>query len=215
MMLTLKVKPRDSKSSTETLRKQGFVPAVLYGPKEDAASIAIDARNLESVWKEAGETTIVKLTGAGADKDSLIHDVQVHPVSGKVLHADFYILEKGKKVEIAVPLEFIGEAPAEKLGHILVKALHEIEIEVAPQELPHHLDVDLSGLVNVGDRITAEDIKLPSSATLKTNPEEIVASVTEFVEFKEEAIPTEAAPASEVSTEEAPPEGAASEAKSE
>jgi large subunit ribosomal protein L25 len=194
MMLTLEVKARDSKESPEMLRARGAVPAVFYGPKEEATAIAIDGKKLAHIWKEAGETTIIKLQGAGDDKDTLIRDIQVHPVSGQLLHADFYVLEKGKKVEISVPLHFEGEAPAEKQGHIISKALHEVEIEVAPAELPHALSVDLSVLANVGDHITVKDIKLPPSAELKTDADEIVASVTAFVEEKEEA-PTPVVPA--------------------
>lgn len=200
-MLVLEVKARDDKQSTEELRASGLIPAVFYGPKETAQAVALDARKIESVWREAGETTIVTLKGVGADKDTLIRDIQVHPVSGAILHVDFYVLEKGKKVEIAVPLEFDGEAPAEKLGHIIVKTLHEIEIEVAPAELPHELHVDISGLENVGDQVLASDIKLPPSATLVTAADEIIVSVTAFEEYKEQEVPTEAAPASEVSTD--------------
>ena len=191
-MLALEVKPRDAKESAEVLRKQGIVPAVYYGPKEETTPISINAQKLEHLWKEAGETTIITLKGSGEDKDTLIHDAQFHPVTGKLLHVDFYVLEKGKKVKIKVPLEFTGVAPAEKSGNIVVKALYEIEIEVAPQELPHNLPVDISSLVNAGDHIVAKDVKLPPSATLITHPEEIVVSVKEF---KEE--PVEIAPAPE------------------
>ena len=203
-MLALEVKARDGKDSSETLRKGGVIPAVIYGPKEAAASISIDARQLESVWREAGETMIVTLKGVGSDKDTLIHDAQIHPTTGKLVHVDFYVLEKGKKIEIAVPLEFVGEAPAEKLGHIIVKALHEVEIEVAPAELPHSLDVDLSTLADVGDHITADMIKLPPSATLITHAEEIVASVTAFHEEKVEE-PVVAADAAAAPTDAAAP----------
>ena len=187
-MLALEVKPR-GKESAETVRAGGEVPAVFYGPKEASTAIIIDARKLAHVWKEAGETTIVTLKGVGEDKDTLIHDVQFHPVTSSLLHADFYVLEKGKKITIKVPLEFTGVAPAEKAGHIIVKALHEVEIEVAPAELPHHLAVDLTKLVTVGDHITASQIELPSSAALLTHGEEIVASVTEFKEEKAEVTP--------------------------
>ena len=193
-MLTLSVQPRDTKVSNDDLRAQGSIPAVFYGPKEEATAIAIDGPKLERIFREAGETTIIKIQGIGEDKDSLFHDVQFHPVTGTIQHADFYVLEKGKKIEVNIPLEFIGVPPAEKAGHIVVKTLHEIEIEVSPAELPHHLDIDLSILVNVGDHILAGDIKLPASAELKTGPEEIVASVTEFVEEKEE-VPAAVVPA--------------------
>lgn len=204
-MLALEVKPR-GKESADTLRKAGAVPAVFYGPKEKATAISIDARELAHIWREAGETAIVTLKGLGEDKDTLIHDAQFHPVSGQLLHADFYVLEKGKKITIKVPLEWGGVAPAEKAGHILVKSLHEVEIEVAPAELPHHLPVDLSVLANVGDHITAAQIQLPASATLLTHQEEIVASVTAFKEEPEEITPP---PETIITTEKAPEEGAA------
>ncbi len=190
-MLTLEVAARDAKESTDSLRRRGAVPAVFYGPKEAATPITIDMKAFERIFREAGETTIVTLTGSLGDKETLIHDVQIHPVTGKPLHADFYVLEKGKKITINVPLEFTGVAPAERQGHIIVRTMHEVEIEVAPAELPQHLTVDISALENVGDHISAKDIKLPPSATLLTNADEIIVSITEA---KEEA-PQHAAPA--------------------
>lgn len=204
--LALEVKPRDGKETADTVRRAGAVPAVFYGPKEKTTAIAIDARKLEHVWKEAGETTIVTLKGVGEDKDTLIHDAQFHPVTGKLLHVDFYVLEKGKKVRIHVPLEFKGAAPAEKLGHIVVKTLHEVEIEVTPQELPHNLPVDLSKLENAGDHIVARSIALPPSAVLITSGDDIVASVKEF---KEEPVEIAPAPETVIIGEEKAAEGAA------
>ena len=199
-MIELSVVARSTNQSADSLRKSGSVPAIFYGPKEESTPITVDSRLLEKVWKDAGETTIVKLVGLGEAKDTLIHDVQVHPVTGAMLHADFYVIEKGKKVSINVPLEFVGEALAEKAGHIVVKALHEIEIEVAPAELPHHLEVDISSLENVGDHVLASQVKLPASAELITDGDEIIVSITEFVEEKAEITPVDvsAIPASEV-----------------
>ena len=193
-MLALEIKRREAKESTETLRKRGVMPGVLYGPKEKSTAIAIDALKFDRLWREAGETTVVTLKGIGDAKETLIHDVQFHPVTSVPLHVDFYVLEKGKKIKIKVPLTFTGVAPAEKAGHIVVKTLHEVEIEVAPAELPHNLPVDISALSNVGERITAGQIKLPTSATLLTHASEIVASVTEFREEKVEipVVPAEA-----------------------
>ena len=199
MITVLDVKPRDAKVSVEDMRKQGLMPAVFYGPKEETTPITIETGAFERVFKTAGETTIITLKGVDGDKETLVRDVQFHPLTDKPLHADFYVLEKGKKITISIPLEFVGQSPAEKAGHILVKALHEVEIEVAANELPQFLEVDISKLENVGDHVTAADIKLPSSAALLANPEEIVASVTAVVEEKVE-VPTEGA---------APQEGAA------
>lgn len=195
-MLALEVQVRDPKETPDELRARGIVPAVMYGHNEPAQSISVNAGVLEGVWRDAGETTVITLKGLKGDKETLIHDAQVHPVTGKLIHVDFLVLEKGKKIEISVPLEFVGEAPAEKAGHSLNKALHEVEIEVAPAELPHSLEVDISSLSEIGDHITAAQIKLPSSATLITDPEEFVVSVTGHEEEPaEEAKAEEAAPA--------------------
>lgn len=211
--MKLEVEKRDAAQTAEALREKGLVPAVFYGPKEEAVAVAINGRKLASVWKDAGETTIITLTGAGDDKDTLIKDVQTHPLTGELLHADFYVLEKGKKITISIPLEFVGHAPAEKAGHVISKALHEVEIEVSAAELPQHLDVDLSTLADVGDHITAAQIKLPSSATLISAADEIVASVTAVVEEKEEAAPAAEGEAAAPAEGEAP--APAEEAKSE
>lgn len=182
-MQKLEVQARNDETA-DALRERGFIPAVYYGPKEESTPISIPLKQFEHVFRDAGETTIVKLSGVNGEKDTLIRDVQFHPVTDVAMHADFYVLEAGKKVTINVPLEFTGEAPAEKAGHIVVKALHEIEIEVTPVELPHHLEVDISKLENVGDHILVKDIVVPKSAELKTGAEEIVVSVTAFVEEK-------------------------------
>ena len=184
-MITLEVQERGG-DAADVVRGRGLVPAILYGRKEEATPLAIDARGLERVWKEAGQSSVVTLRGVGEQKETLIKEIQVHPVSGKLVHADFYALEKGKKVKINVPLSFVGEAPAEKAGHIVVKALHQIEIEAAPQDLPHTLPVDISKLTEVGDHILASDIPLPPSASLITHGDDTIVSVRAFVEEKEQ-----------------------------
>ncbi len=184
-MLSLEVKARDAQESLEALRAGGSVPAVFYGPKEAAAPITVDERALKRVWREAGETAIIALKGIGEQKDTLIRDVQFHPVTGTIMHVDFYVLEKGKKIQVSIPLEFVGQAPAEKAGLIIVKTIHEVEIEVAPAELPQHLTVDMTKLEKLGDHVLVSDIKLPASAHFITDSQEIVASAKEFKEEKE------------------------------
>jgi len=178
-MISLAITKREAKGSSNALRKGGVLPAVFYGPKEESTPIEIPLAAFERVWRESGETTIITLTGVGEPKEVLIQDVAQHPVTGIPLHADFYVLEKGKKIEISVPIEFEGVAPAEKEGGVVVKVLHEIEIKVAPAELPQHLTVDISALQAIGDHITVSQVKLPPSAELMTDPEEIVVSITE------------------------------------
>jgi large subunit ribosomal protein L25 len=180
-MVELAVQKRET-SGAHALRAQGLVPAVFYGRKEASTPIAVPLKAFDKVFKEAGETTVITLTGVGDKKDVLVHAVQTDPLSGTPIHIDFYVLEKGKKIRLSIPLEFSGAAPAEKAGAVIVKTMHEIEIEVIPQELPHTLVVDLGMLTEVGSHILARDIVLPPSASLKTTPDEIVVSATAFKE---------------------------------
>lgn len=203
MTLQLTVTARDAKKTPDMLRAEGAVPAVVYGPKQPATSIVVNAAELKRVWRAAGETTIISLTGAGAAKDTLVKDIQYHPVTSEIIHIDFYALEKGKKVEISVPLKFVGVAPAEKEGCVIVKSLHEIEIEVDPSEMPHDLTIDLSTLVADGDHILASQVVLPKSAVLVTDPEEFVVSAVAAEEEPAEA------PAAETVAEAAPAPAAA------
>lgn len=162
------------------------MPAVFYGPKEESTSIAIDTKIFKKLWKEAGESTVIELSGDGISKEVLIHDVDIHPVTGEPRHADFYVMEKGKKVTVKVPLEFVGVAPAVKeLGGILVKVLHELEIMVLPKDLPQHIEVDVETLTDFESQILAKDISIPEGAELVTNGEDAIVLVNEAKEEEE------------------------------
>jgi large subunit ribosomal protein L25 len=177
-MLKLKVSKREDTEKAEEVRAAGLIPAVFYGPKEAPQSIKVVYADFEKALKEAGESTIVTLEIDGKEHETLIHDVDFHPVRGTVSHVDFYVVEKGKKVQVGVPLEFIGVAPAEKtLGGTLVKVMYEIEIEAMPKDLPHEITVDISSLVDFESQIHASDIVLPSGVELITEADEVIALV--------------------------------------
>jgi large subunit ribosomal protein L25 len=215
--MELAVEKRDISKSPKSLRNKGILPAVIYGRSEESTPIAVDLKDFEKTFRKAGESTVITLSGLGEEKDALIHDVVVHPVSGKILHADFYAIEKGQKVTVSVPIEFDGESPAVKeKGGILLKVMHELEMEVLPKELPHALHVDISKLVELDDKIAVKDIVLPPSAVITDDLEEVVAMVTVAEEETAEETPMDI---SQIETsvergkkeEEAAPEGEASE----
>lgn len=186
-MTSIEIKSRDTKANLDALRASGFTPAVFYGAKETSTPITVATKDIEKTWKDAGESTIITLKSDSGDHDALIHDVDQDPLTGKIRHVDFYVIEKGKKVSVHVPVEFEGVAPAVKeLGGILVKALHEVEIEAMPKDLPHNLVVDISSISDFDVHVTAGQISLPAGVTLLTDPEEIVAMVSKPKEEKEE-----------------------------
>ncbi len=213
-MLTLKAENREKTEKLDALRQAGKIPAVFYGKKEASKPISISQADFLKVWREAGESSVVSLETPEGVKESLIHDVDVDPVTGAPRHADFYVFEKGKKLEVELPLEFVGVSPAVKnLGGTLVKVLHELKIEAQPKDLPHSIEVDISSLATFEDQILAQDIKLPAGVDLIENPEEVVALVSApREETEEESAPIDLSQI-EVTTEKKEEAGEEGEAK--
>ncbi len=174
-MLDLVIEKRDKIGKASKRREGGLIPAVFYGPKESSTPISLSDKDFLNVWKQVGESSVISLTGIGEPKEVLIQDVDRDPITGGVRHVDFYVIEKGKKIEVNVPIVFVGEAPAVKdLGGMLVKVLHEISVEVMPKDLPHEITVDISGLVDFDAQVHAKDIILPSEVTMLTGIDEVV-----------------------------------------
>lgn len=176
-MITLETQPRDKSEDVTKLRKEGKIPAVFYGKKTKPTPITLLRKDFMKVWGIAGESSVVTLKGSDGNLETLIHDVDIDPVTDIPRHADFYVFEKGKKIEISVPLEFVGVSPVVKdLGGSLVKSLHELKISADPQHIPHNIEVDVSSLVDFDSQILASDIVLPTGVTLVELPNEVVAS---------------------------------------
>lgn len=176
-MTTLEAQVRDNSQNVDALRKAGKMPAVFYGKKTESTPITIERKDFIKVWNAVGESGVVTIKTAKGTVDALINAVDVDPVSDIPRHADFYVFEKGKKIEVDVPLEFVGVSPAVKdLGGSLVKTLHEIKISADPQHIPHHVEVDISSLVDFQSQILAGDLVLPTGVVLVELPEEVVAT---------------------------------------
>ena len=193
------------------------MPGVVYGPQQAAVAIEVPLKEFTKTLAEAGESTVVELSVDGEVHPVLIHDIDRDPVTDLPRHADFYAIVKGQKVEVSVPLEFVGVAPAVKeLNGNLLKALHELEVEADPMNLPHEITVDISSIVALDAPIFAKDITLPAGVTLVTDGDDVVATV---VEAEEEPAPeTVAAPDMEaigISEERGKKEGEGEDAKSE
>ncbi len=191
-MITLEIKKRDAKENLAKLRAAGVLPAVFYGRKEKSTPISIPAVQFEKIWKQAGESTVIALKGDGMEIQALIHEIDFDPITDVVRHADFYAIEKGQKVKVNVPIEFVGVAPAIKDLHgTLVKVRHDIEVEAEPVNLPQKIEVDISALIDFSSPVTAGSAKLPAGVVLVTGADEVVASVYETKEEVEVAAPVD------------------------
>lgn len=188
MTLTLHVEKRTERggANAEKLRDAGKIPAVVYGPKQEATAITLDKRAFDLVFAEAGESTIISLEGLDQPVETLVQDVAFNVTRGGATHVDFYAIERGKEITLDVPLEFIGEAPALKLGGVLTKALHEVEVTCRPSKIPQHIDVDVSVLVDFDSHILVKDLILPEGVKIENDSEETVALIQQVEEEKEE-----------------------------
>lgn len=192
MTITLNAEKREKIGKTKGLRREGFLPAVFYGHKKEATPIKVKKIDFIKAWKNAGESTVIKLKTEEGDFDTLIKEVDIDPVTNEPRHADFYVFEKGHKVEISVPIEFEGTSRAVKeLGAVLVKVMHEMKIKADPTNLPHTIKVNIESLVDFDSQITAGETKLPTGVELMENPDEIVAAVAKPKEEKEETAPVD------------------------
>lgn len=188
------------------LRREGILPAVLYGPGVESMPLTVAKRDFEKVLREAGETSLVALKVAGGKSyNVLIHDVAKDPLTLEPIHADFYAVKMDRPIEAKVPLAFIGDSPAvENEGGILVRVLHELEVKALPKDLPHEIAVDAARLGKIGDKIHVRDLVLPAGVTALAPADEAVALVEpprSEAELEELAKAEGVAPVAEVKTE--------------
>ncbi len=204
-MISLKATIRDKKTKTEALRKQGVLPAVLYGEGLESAAIQVALNNFQEVFMAAGESSLASLELGGKRYEVLIHQIDRDPVSGEFIHADFYHPSAKKKVEAEIPLVFTGESLAVKdLGGVLIKEIQVLDVKGLAHKLPREITVDISPLIDFNARIFVKDLILPEGIESQKDADEIVALAVEPKEEKEEeAAPVEAvAEAESVETKE-------------
>ncbi|KKT29261.1 MAG: 50S ribosomal protein L25 [Candidatus Azambacteria bacterium GW2011_GWC2_45_7b] len=159
------------------LRKQGFLPAAVYGGGKNAEAISVKEADFMKLWKSAGESTVVELDVGNDRKNVLIHDVDIDPIKDKPIHVDFYAVDMTKKIHVDVALEFIGESEAVKSGGVLVKVFHSLKVEALPKDLPHTISVDISALKSLEDSIKVKDLALPAKVKALDGPDETVVLV--------------------------------------
>lgn len=173
--------------ATNALRKQGLIPAELYGNGIKNQSLSVDGKEFRKVYKEAGENTVVYLVSEDGKKHPvLIHDIQRGYVSSEIEHVDFHEINMNEVISAPIPLEFIGESPAAKtLGGVVTRAMDSIEVESLPADLPQSFIVDISALAELNQSIYVKDLVVPKNVKLLVDPETVIATVAEV---KEEVI---------------------------
>ena len=181
-MMHVKTAPRAAKET----KREGFIPAVYYGSHSKSVSIFVDAKEFGKVLASEGSSSSVTLVTEHGNETAMIQDVQLHPVKGHAIHADFFVLEKGQKVHVKTPIEFTGESAAVKAGGVLVKVMQELSVEGDPSIIPHEFTVDLSALALANSVIHVSDIKLPKGVELyHITGTDVIASISVAEELGE------------------------------
>ncbi len=179
-MIELSVKPRvELGKKTNALRRAGFLPAVVYGEKVPSQPVSVLYSDFMKIFREAGESTIFKLKIDGKKEyDVLIYDIKFDPLKDIPEHVDFYAVPQHRTIRHKVPFEFAGEPPAVKnLGGVLVKVMHEIEIEALPKDLPHALRVDISILEELKSKIHVRELHVPAGVKILGHLDDVVVLV--------------------------------------
>lgn len=180
---------------TKQLRNKGIIPANIFGKNIKSLAIELEQSNLLDVMRKAGETNLIHIKVKGDDKSHavLVSGYAQDPVTDSMLHVDFHEVDLKQKTTADVPLKVVGESEAVKSGMVLAMFKNEIEVEALPTDLPSSIEVDISGLNEVGATIHAKDLKVDrSKVTLTIDDEEPIATIQEpAVEEVVEAAPAE------------------------
>src|SRR5215472_15016441 len=202
----LEAQPRKpgTKNEARRVRREGKIPAVVYGAGKDSLPITVDPRVVSRILNsETGHNTIFDLTLDGAKTKAMIVDWQYEPLKGKLLHIDVKRIAMDKKLAVMVPIVLKGEAVGVKQqGGILEQMLREVEVECLPQDIPSHIDVDVTELV-FGKVLRVSDLPHNQKVKFLTDENQPVAHVTAV---KEEVAATPEAAAAEAAAAPAEPE---------
>jgi large subunit ribosomal protein L25 len=177
---TIDLRPRDPEGSRSTrrLRREGFVPGVIYGGDAEPATFAVDAKLLRNALAAAGAVLEVNIDGGKKD-NVVVKDLQRHPVRGEVIHVDFLRVRMDVAIHATVMLELTGseESPGVREGGVLTQELRELTIEALPGDIPDVITHDVSGLV-MAETVHVSDLTAPPGVTILDDPEHDVASIT-------------------------------------
>jgi|TARA_B100001750_G_scaffold201089_1_gene175664 large subunit ribosomal protein L25 len=151
----------------KVLRRSGVTPGNLYGEGLESRSLQVATKDLENVIHSGGRTSIVNLSVGKDSYQTLIREIQQHPVTREILHADFHQIDMQKRIQTQVSLRIIGEAPASRLPDALLNQLiFQVVVECLPGSIPQFIEVDISSLIDFDMSILINDLELPEDLTI-------------------------------------------------
>src|SRR5437016_12066845 len=181
--IKLEVREREGPGSADSrrLRRQGFIPGVLYGNGKQSHAICVPERELRRVLTGAGGLLAIRdvvLEGESATHASILKDYQQDPIRGHISHIDLHEVRLDQPIQASVTVQLVGEPAGAKEGGVLSQVQREINVEALPMEIPEHIDLDVSGMA-IGDTLRLAELAPIDGVTYLDNPEEtVLATVT-------------------------------------
>jgi large subunit ribosomal protein L25 len=176
----------------KALRRSGQVPAILYGRSMEPVALQVDARTLNRVLSQVGQSQLIKLNVEGQEPQmALAREIHREPITGSLYHVDFMAVSMTERIKVQVQIALVGESPAVQRGEgVLVQALNSVDIECLPGDLINAIRVDVSVLDKVDAQVAVKDLSVPAGIQILANPDEMVVRVTPVREEKvEEVVP--------------------------
>jgi large subunit ribosomal protein L25 len=187
--LKAKIRKTTGNGPARVLRREGKIPAVLYGPKTEPTLLSVDVRDLERIFKtgSVGQVllNLIIQNGQESTRPVMIRELQAHPVSGKFVHIDFYEIDLENKIKVGVPVVTTGQSIGVEMGGTLQIVRRELEVLCLPTQIPEFIEVDVTNL-DVGDSIHADEIQVGGDAEF---PEDVNFTVITCLAPKVEAEP--------------------------
>ena len=179
---TLEAQPRSViGKKVGALRRQGLVPAVVYGSKIEPIQVQIPYRPLQVTLSQAGGTHVIELSIDGKTQTVLARSVQRDVIRGDILHVDFQAIDASTKIRASVPLHLVGDAPAEKARvGMLQTNVNTVTIEALPSELMDAINIDVTALRALGDAVHVRDLVLPAGVTVVDDPDDMLVRIVAF-----------------------------------
>ncbi len=157
------------------VRREGKIPAIIYGKDFDATPISLDLRNTTNTLSKVSSSTILTIKLGSKELPTLVRDIQKDFIKNTILHIDFLAVSATEKLRTTVSITVSGEAPVlEEFDALIVTGIEGIEVECLPQDLPETIEVDVSEISELGQAIYVKDIVVPSGVDFLTDPEELV-----------------------------------------
>ena len=177
--LAAEVRSVAGERAARRLRREGKLPAVFYGPKRQATLIAVDAREFVHKVSALEGAHLIRFQSSAADvrdRVALVKETQFHPVTGSVLHADFYEVDMTQKLRVRAPLHFVGKAVGVALGGILQPVCRDVEVECLPTDIPEFISVDVSAL-GIHDTVHVSRLQIPQGVEILYDSDFTVVTV--------------------------------------